>query len=127
MADSAKFRSVDKLKSNIETIVKIAKERSSFIVLSTFAVSLPSTDSLLLERIKSDSLIMEHFWGSADAAVEGVRAHNKVMKDIASLNNIPLVKIADMIPHDSNHFLDLCHMKAKSCDIIAKALSDVIM
>lgn len=113
------YRSPAMLENNLKEIINIAQSRKSSVILSTFAVALPSSDPKLLTRIEADSALMEHFWGTKDAAIGGVMAHNVVISKIASAYKIPLVNIADLIPHDSEHFIDLCHMKEPSYNSIA--------
>ncbi len=123
---TAPFRSVTTFKTSLEEIIKLAKLRKAKVLLSTFAVALPSTDNIIIDKLNDNLKIMEHFWGAANSAIKGVAAHNKVMKELSSAYNLPLVDIATQIPKDSKHFIDLCHMKVSAYQIIAKKFAKAI-
>ncbi|PWB74604.1 MAG: hypothetical protein C3F15_07600 [Holophagae bacterium] len=120
------LRSVAILTDNVEAMVGAATAAGAQVVLCSFAVALPTDDPGLEARIRSQEPVMEHFWGHVDSTLLGVAAHNRAIAEIASRRGLPLAPVASLIPRDSRHFLDLCHLTAEGNRILGEAVADAL-
>ncbi len=120
------LRSVAILAGNVEAMVDAASTAGARVVLCSFAVALPTGDHELEARIRSQESVMEHFWGRVDSTLLGVAAHNQAMSQIAARRGLALAPVASLIPPDSEHFLDLCHLTADGNRILGEAVADAV-
>jgi lysophospholipase L1-like esterase len=124
------IRSERIFKRNVREIIEIARRRGARVVLSTFAISYPPADAALAERLRTNEPTMEHFWGKLGATVRGVQTHNDVMRRLSAVKHLPLADVADSIPKDSQHFIDLCHLTeagyAKVVAALVPSIAEVI-
>ena len=58
------LRSPAIFEENVRGIVEITRGRNARAVLATFAIALPTSDTKLLARIRSEEPVMQHFWGN---------------------------------------------------------------
>ena len=92
----------------------------------TVAVALPSEDRALEELVRVEEARMEHFWGRVDSTLLGVGAHNQVLGEVAREQDLPLAEVAESIPRDGEHFLDMCHLTAAANQILGSTIADAI-
>ncbi len=104
------FRSEAMLESHLREIVALGREHGFRVVLSTFAVSQPTTDRELIARVAREEELMRHFWGGVPSTLRAVARHNAVIERLATEFDLPLANVRDAIPHTSEFFTDLCHM-----------------
>jgi len=123
---AGELRSVGILTDNVEAMVAAATVTGARVVLSSFAVALPTTDRQLEARIRVQEPVMEHFWGRVDSTLLGVAAHNQAMAGIAARHGLPVAPVASRIPRDSQHFLDLCHLTAEGNRLLGEAVADAV-
>ncbi len=121
------LRSPEILRGNVQAIIRIAELNNVRVVLSTFAVALPSNDPKLVERINSQEPVMEHFWGRVESTLLGVAAHNQVMKELAATHALPLAPAADVIPKDGKHFGDICHLTTQGNRLLGETIAEGIL
>ena len=120
------LRSVAILAGNVEAIVDAASAAGTRAVLYSFAVALPTGDAGLEAWLRSQEPVMEHFWGRVDSTLLGVEAHNRTLAEIAVRRGLPLAPVASLIPRDSEHFLDLCHLTADGNRLLGEAVADAV-
>jgi hypothetical protein len=111
---------------NVRRIVEIARGRNASAVLATFAIALPTSDEALLLRIRSEENVMRHFWGNIPSALAGVRAHNLVTEALAERLGLPLAHVAEAIPHDAEHFGDICHLTDAGNEILGRIVAAAV-
>lgn len=111
---------------NVRRIVEIARGRNASAVLATFAIALPTSDEALLLRIRSEESAMRHFWGNIPSAEAGVHAHNDAIERLARNLNLPLARAADVLPHDSAHFNDICHLRTAGTKILGRVIASAV-
>ena len=120
------LRSPAIFEENIRDIVGIALRHQAAVVLTTFAIALPTVDEKLLARIRSEESVMRHFWGNLGSTVAGVRAHNQVMEGLAARLHLPLARAAEAIPRDAAHFKDICHLTDAGNEILGSVVAGAI-
>jgi hypothetical protein len=123
---TGELRSVAILAGNVEAMVDAASASGARVVLCSFAVALPTDDPALEARVRAAEPVMEHFWGRIDSALLGVAAHNQRLAEIAAQRSLPLAPVASLIPRDSEHFLDLCHLTADGNRILGEGVADAV-
>ena len=69
---------------------------------------------------------MRHFWGNLSSSVAGVRAHHQVVEQLAAQLNLPLARVAEAIPHDIEHFGDICHLTDAGNEILGRIVAAAI-
>lgn len=111
---------------DVEAMVDAASAAGTRAVLCSFAVALPTDDHELEARVRSQEPVMEHFWGRVDSTLLGVEAHNRAMAEIAARRGLQLAPVASLMPRDSEHFLDLCHLTADGNRILGEAVADAV-
>ena len=104
------IRSTQIFKENISAIISIAKANNIKVVLSTFAIALPSQDQWIVKRVQSEEKKMQHFWGTITSTIVGVEEHNKLMRELSKTNKLPIADNYALIPKSSEYFVDICHM-----------------
>jgi lysophospholipase L1-like esterase len=124
--DFTKIRSGEIFERNLSEMVEYCKSNGIKVVLATFAVSYPTDDEALRRHLQAEEPKMEHFWGKLDATVRGVNLHNAAIMSEGQRLNVPVAPVADLIPKDGRHFIDLCHLTTPGYEIMAKALSDAV-
>jgi len=121
------LRSAAIFRANLEAMVTAARASGALPVLATFAVALPTADRDLEQQVRADEARMEHFWGRVDSTLLGVAAHNRVARELARSERLPLAPVAERIPRDRAHFLDLCHLTAAANRILGATIADAIV
>jgi hypothetical protein len=111
---------------NLVGILETARSRNARTVLATFAIALPTDDRTLLARIRADEKVMRHFWGNIDSTAAGVRAHNSVVESLAERFGLPLARVAEAIPRDSAHFVDICHLTKAGNDRLGAVIAEAV-
>lgn len=111
---------------NLIGILQTARSRNAKMVLATFAIALPTDDEKLLARIRADEKVMRHFWGNIGSTVAGVRAHNAVVESLAERFGLPLARVAEEIPRDSAHFVDICHLTNAGNDRLGAVIAEAV-
>ncbi|MBU1864181.1 MAG: hypothetical protein KKH94_11000 [Candidatus Omnitrophica bacterium] len=121
------LRSTSFFNDNLRGIINTALANDITVVLSTFALSYPTDDSVLLKTIRSEENRMQHFWGTIDSTVYGVEKHNEIIIDCAAEYGIPLVQMHNnTIPADSRYFIDMCHFTKEGHKQFATRMSHAI-
>ena len=115
------------LQKSLEGIVNLSKDGDFNVVLSTFAISYPTNDMHLINRLNNDISIMKHFWGNLDSTVAGIAIHNNVITNIAHNNQLTLAQVGKKIPHTSEFFIDLCHLTTRGAEIQGEAIANAIV
>ncbi len=120
------LRSAAMLRENIEAIIATARSAGTRVVLSTFAIALPTDDPKLRARILADEPLMRHFWGNIDSTVRAVREHNEVMVALAAAHGLSLARPERVLRRDSGYFKDICHMEQPGKALLGEAIGDAI-
>ncbi len=120
------IRSKAIFEENLIGIVETARSRSAKMVLATFAIALPTDDQTLLARIRADEKVMRHFWGNIGSTAAGVRAHDAVVESLAERFGLPLARVAEAIPRDSVHFVDICHLTNAGNDRLGALIAEAV-
>ena len=116
---AAQLRSVPIFRKNMERMISFALNHDAKVVLSTFAISMPTDDVALAAHIKNEERIMEHFWGKTDSTIIGVDAHNEVIRALGTKPEVWLVENSNAVPRNTAHFVDICHLTDAGYDILA--------
>ena len=111
---------------NVRRIVEMTRSRNAEAVLATFAIALPTSDERILARVRSEEAVMRHFWGSVPSTVAGVTAHNLIVEHLAQRLGLPLARVAEAIPHDGDHFGDICHLTDAGNDILGRIVAAAV-
>jgi hypothetical protein len=111
---------------NVAGIVGIARKRNAGVVLSTFAIALPTGDAKLLAKIMGDEGVMRHFWGNIDSTVAGVRAHNEILERLAARLGLTLARPDQVLFRDPAHFVDICHLTPDGNDLLGAAIAGAV-
>lgn len=69
---------------------------------------------------------MRHFWGNIPSTLAGVRAHNLVIEALAERLGLPLAHVAEAIPHDAEHFGDICHLTDAGNEILGRIVAAAV-
>lgn len=123
---SGPLRSAEILRRNLESIVALAEANGARVVLSRFAISLPTEDVALRRRIEADEPRMRYFWGNVDSTVRAVRSHNEVIEAVARAHGLALAEPDRAVPADSVHFTDICHMKPPGFEVLGRTIGEAI-
>ena len=121
-----RIRSRVLFEENLIGILGTARGRNARMVLATFAIALPTDDGKLLARIRADEKVMRHFWGNIGSTVAGVRTHNAVVESLAERFGLPLARVAEAIPRDSAHFIDICHLTDAGNDRLGEVIAEAV-
>ncbi|HEY4311865.1 MAG TPA: SGNH/GDSL hydrolase family protein [Pirellulales bacterium] len=121
------LRSPGIVRTNLEQMIATAATKQIKVVLSTFAVALPTEDANLSTHVHDEEPIMEHFWGKVDSTLLGVTAHNATLAAVATARALPLVDVSSAIPHDGRYFVDICHLTDAGNRILGSKIADGVI
>ena len=126
----SEIKTVPSFRRNVSRIIELARDRQDLLVLMTFAFHVPRggwPDDLELQRSPwGREKLPAWLWGKEQNVVAGIEAHNEVIRALAAEN--PSVLFVDqqaMIPHDEDHFTDVCHFTWLGCRAFADNLLQV--
>jgi hypothetical protein len=124
---ASELRSKDIFRSNITAIIEKARQNNIGVILSTFAISYPSDDPLMVKLIKAKEREMEHSWGKTNSTVTGVAEHNKILRQLSEQYGLPLALNYESIPKDSHYFIDMCHFTGKGINLLGTNMANEIL
>jgi uncharacterized protein (TIGR00369 family) len=104
------LRSERLLRTHVEAIAEVAEAHNVRLVLSEFAIALPSGDAELVATIRAQEPVMRHFWGTVESTVRAVEAHNRVLRAVARERGYIWAPVASQMPRDARFFNDICHL-----------------
>ncbi len=117
---------------NLRGIVETAQRRREPVVLMSFAYYLPDdyTENAFQSRQLDYTIhtFPVELWGKPECVAKGLRVHDEVVAELA--RTTPGVKFVDqdgLIPHDRQHFNDICHLTHEGCERFVENLVDVIL
>ena len=123
----SEIKTVPSFRRNVANIIDLARDRHEPLVLMTFAFHVPEEgwpDGLELERSSwGGERSPVKLWGTEQNVVAGIEAHNEVIRALATEN--PSVLFVDQqarMPHDEDHFTDICHFTWLGCRAFADNL-----
>ena len=125
--DRETLRSPEIFRRNIEAMISTARSAGARVILSTFAIGLPTDDRALEAHIDRGEARMQHFWGHVEPTRLGVSSHNEVTADLAAQYDLPLANVAAAIPRDGRHFGDICHLTPAGEAILGTTIADAIL
>lgn len=123
---AANLRSSAIFKKNIEEIIRLAETNNIKVVLATFEVAMPTSDKELEQTIRKNEPTMEHFWGKIDSTVIGVNAHNAILRELAKNHSVSLAETSDVVPRDSGHYMDICHLTPAGYEILGQKIGEAV-
>jgi hypothetical protein len=67
-------------------------------------------------------------WGTPDNIVAGLKAHNRIIQNIAvrSPKGVVFVDQNVLMPKDGSHFNDICHMTHLGCSVFADNIINAV-
>ena len=120
------IRSSGIFEKNLRKIVAVAKREGAEVVLSEFAFAYPSDDEQLREKLANDEEVMSHFWGHQASAFRGMEAHNLVSRRLVDELGTLFAPVGSVIPKDTIHFFDICHLKPRGNQILGQTVATTI-
>jgi hypothetical protein len=120
-------------RQNVTSILQLAESNSSLTAVMTFAYYLPSGYSK--ERLENGSLgyaasgraMPVEVWGSPQNVVNGIGAHNQIIRDLAANEEgIHYVDQENAIPKIGRNFIDTCHLSVAGQKLWVDNLMDYL-
>ena len=121
------MRSPAMLEQHLQQMIETAHRHGIAVVLATFALGWPTADPALQAQVRAQESRMEHFWGTLEATVAGVRAHNAVMRACARRYGVPLAPVANAIPATGHYFSDICHFTPSGVRVLADTIAETLL
>lgn len=133
LPEGADIKTETTFERNVESIVRIARERKQPLLLLTYAWYLPR--DYTNERFKAKQLdysfteesVAAEVWGLSHNVARALEVHNAVVRRVAARH--PDVWFHDMereIPKDGEHFIDVCHWTDRGRNTFAHVVSSVL-
>lgn len=120
------LRSVPIFRENVSAIIDVARENRINVVLSTFAIALPSDDERIAALVKSQEKKMQHFWGDVSSTVAGVEEHDRATRELSRTYGLPMADNHTLVPKSSEYFIDICHLTAPGIEILSSNMAGAI-
>jgi lysophospholipase L1-like esterase len=121
------FKTAKPFKRNILNMIAIAKLHGIEVVLSSFALNLSKDWP---DEKKQKYFIEQNPFNmspnSIDETIDGIEAHNTVIREIAGATNVIFVDNGGIIPADESLFTDAMHPNAAGNALLARNIADVI-
>ena len=116
----ATVKTKEAFRRNVTSILRLAERNSSLTAIMTFAYHLPRgyskerLDKGTLGYAASSHAMPVEIWGSPQNVVNGIAAHNQIIKDIAaSEEGVHYVDQENGIPKIGRNFVDICHLSVE--------------
>ena len=124
--EAGELRSERFLEEHLREIIALGEEHGFRTVLSTFAISHPTTDAKLAQRITSEEALMRHVWGNTRSVRYAVERHNEVIEALAAEFELPLANVRDALPRNGEFFTDMCHMTGAGKQRLGETVGEAI-
>jgi len=106
------LRSPETFRANLEGVIRLARERGSWVVLATFLAHLPDPEALTL-------------WGRGGDVRRAVDAHNQILRELAEAHpHVLLLDVEHEWPLEPEAFTDPCHLTPEANASFAALLAD---
>lgn len=122
-----RLRSETILRRQVEAVASEAERFDVRLVVSQFALALPSEDPDLRRIVLEQEPVMRHFWGDVDSTRRAVAAHNAVLAGLARQHGWPVAPVSEVIPRTSAYFNDLCHLTAAGNEVLAETIAQAVL
>ncbi|HAP35770.1 MAG TPA: hypothetical protein DCQ28_07440 [Bacteroidetes bacterium] len=116
------FPGIVSYERNLKTIIELAKNDSTKIILMTepsLFKSVMSTDEISVLGMLKVEAINEHKVWSLQTATNGMQQYNSMMKTIAKNHNLPLIDLDSVVPKSLTYFRDDVHYTDTTFSLIA--------
>ena len=124
-------------RANIEGVLALAEERSTPVLLISFAYFIPDHYDEV-EAAGGDHGFAEPFlhgapcpvatWGKTQNVALGIERHNAIARDLASkYEHVTLVDYARLAPKSGKYFIDACHLSEEGCRLMAGHIVDAAL
>ena len=120
------LRSGDIFAKNVRGIVESAKRKNAIVVLVPEAISYPTEDKNLFAIQTKQEALLRHFWGNLNSMVVGLEKHKEIMIALAKDLSLPIVEVADSLPHTSEYFIDISHLTDAGNEILGTKMADAM-
>ena len=124
--DTSYFPGLDSFERNLKTLIRLAKENHTEVVLMTqpniYKDSESSEELKALTMLNREAIGNGKKW-SYKTALTGLRQYNDEIRQIAKEENVHLIDLESMIPKNLEYFYDDVHYRSKTYDLIASKLA----
>ena len=131
LAQGAVVRTARPFRANLEAILDLARERGEPVLLMTFAFHQPPDYSR--EAFDAGELdyaahtVPTGLWGEPANVVAGVRAHDRVIEELARERDVPLVDQRRLIEGGARNFDDVCHLTDEGSQRFTENLMEIAL
>jgi hypothetical protein len=131
LENAMNFESERFFRRNLTTLVKEIKKDGAVPVLMTFAWTIPdhyTQDKFKAGKAGYASSNFKNYpvelWGSVEFVSEGVRRHNKVIREVAEEFNVLLLDQEKLLGKNLRWFEDICHLSEEGTDQFVQNITD---
>ena len=117
---------------NLITLIKAISKNGSIPILMTFAWNIPG--NYTIESFKSNTLGYNNptnydkwpveLWGSPEYVREGLQRHNRIVRQIANINNVLLIDQEKPLGESLYWFGDVCHLSEEGTEKFINNISN---
>ncbi len=126
--DTKEFPGLKAFERNLKTLISLAKEDETKIIL----ITQPNIykDSMSLQEIGSLEMLNGEAIGNGkrwtfNTALKGFKLYRDKMKEIALINDVVyLIDLENIVPKNLEYFYDDVHFKSKTYDLISSFISE---
>lgn len=117
-------KTAEPFRRNLSAILDLAESRAEPVLLLTFAThvaegySKEAFEAVELDYTRHRCAI--DMWGTPEAVIAGVEAHNAVVRELAATRGIPFVDQAALMPGERQFYDDLCHFTVKGSELFVE-------
>jgi len=108
---------------NLQAMVRLSKSKGAQVVLTTFAAcddpSLPESEQRL--RLKYTLHVMPEL--ELKTAQHGMDLYRQITREVADLENVPLIDLAKLLPKDTRLFTDTIHFTPAGEEHVSRILA----
>ncbi|MFO0944915.1 MAG: hypothetical protein U1D30_03045 [Planctomycetota bacterium] len=121
----------ESLHDNLESLLRISRERKQSVILASFAIHVPPNYSLSSFQNKQLDY-GEHrspieIWGTPEQVAECMAAHDAVIKSLSEqFDHVVFVDQAALMPRGKRYFNDICHLTNEGCERFARHIVDAL-
>ena len=110
---------------NVRATIRLARADGAKVLLCTFPYSLRH-DMPRRDRNRWGQFGWSKFL-TIDGVIDGLQRHNVILTQVARQEHTLLCDLERVVPKDTEHFFDSCHLTPKGQEVAAQALAKTIL
>lgn len=128
--EGSQIKSARSFRRNLENIADRAASKGETLILGAYAYYIPqdySYDAFKAQTLDYGQQIYPiELYGIPSNVKKALDTHEDIVRNLASEHHLELLDLQALLPKDSLHFDDVCHITDKACGLFGRTLEETI-